>query len=184
MAITFRGATSSFRTLGSAATPHNLFTMENTAGSAVVVYVKKLLVLLDATAVLTSVMPQIKLSRAAALASNGTALVKGSLDSSLSSAANVILRGATASDGGGASAITATAGDTIWQQYVMRLHTAVGQVLVPDFNLLPLGCELTAGALLLRANECIVVQLVATAGGSNPNTNHWIVQAQWDEDTP
>lgn len=179
MALTFKGCASSFRTLGSAATPHNLFSIENTAGSAVVVSVRRLIVQMDATAVLTAVMPQVKVSRPTAIPSGGTTLNKGSFDLTLTSAANVIIRGATASDGGVATAITATAGDTLWQQYCMRLHTAVGQVLANDNPVLPLYCD--TQPLLLAAGESILVQIVATAGSSNPATNHWFAQVMWEE---
>lgn len=181
MATTFRGSTSSWRTLGSAATPHNLFTLENTTGSAVVVRVRRLIVLCDQTVVLTSVMPQIKVSRPTAIPTGGTVLAKASFDTSLSSAANVIARGANASDGGVATAITATAGDTAWQQYVFRLHTAVGQVLAPDFPLLPPSID--TDPFLLAANQAMLVQLVASAGSSNPATDHWIVCCSWEETT-
>lgn len=181
MTITYRGMAASFRTLGTAATPQNLFTIENTAGSAVVVRVRRLLVQLDATGVLTAVMPLIKTSRCA-LPSGGTTLAKTPFDTALSSAANVVFRGATASDGGGVSAITATAGDIMWQQYCMRMHTVVGQVLAPDNNLLPSLVE--DDPVLLMAGEALLVQLVAAAGSSNPVTNHWFVQCMWEEDTP
>jgi len=181
MAITFKGCASSFRTLGTAATPQNLFSIENTAGSAVVVAVRRLILLMDCTAVLTAVMPQIKTSRPAAIPSGGTTLNKGSFDTSLSSAANVIIRGATASDGGGASAIVATAGDTIWQQFGMRLHTAVGQILGMDNPLIPLYCD--TQPILLAAEESLLVQIVAAAGSSNPATNHYFVQCMWEETT-
>ena len=181
MAITYTGLAATFRILGTAATPHNLFTIENTAGSGVIVRVRRLVAQLDATAVLTSVMPLVKTSRIAS--STGTAvLAKGTFDTTQSSAANVICRGATASDGGAAAAITATAGDVMWQQYCMRLHTAVGQVLGLDNPLLPTLIE--DSPVLLRAGQGLLVQVVASAGSSNPNTNHWFVQCVWEEDTP
>jgi hypothetical protein len=181
MTITYKGLVTSFRTLGTASTPHNLFTIENTVGSAVIVRVRRLLVQLDATATLTAVMPLVKTSRCA-IPSNGTTLAKTPFDTAQSSAANVVFRGATASDGGGASAITATAGDIMWQQYCMRMHTVVGQVQAPDNNLLPSLVE--TDPVLLRAGEALLVQIVASAGSSNPNTNHWFVECMWEEDTP
>lgn len=181
MAITFKGSAASFRILGTAATPHNLFTIENTAGSAVTVRIRRLVVQLDATAVLIAVMPLVKTSRAAAIPTGGTVLAKSNFDTSLTSAANVIVRGANASDGGTATAITATAGDIMWQQYCMRLHTAVGQVLSPDNPLLPTLIE--TDPVVLAANQAIMCQVVASIGTSNPATNHWFVQVMWEEDT-
>jgi hypothetical protein len=182
MAITYYGAGASFRILGTAATPHTLFTIENTAGSAVPVRIKRLICQLDATAVLVSVMPLVKTSRCAAIPTGGTVLAKGNFNTLLASAANVILRGANASDGGVASAITATAGDIIWQQYCMRMHTAVGQVLSIDNNCIPNICDTTP--VILAANQALMVQVVASAGASNPATNHWFVQCMWEEGTP
>src|SRR4030042_1885998 len=111
MAILFRGSTATFRILGTAATPQNLFTIENTStgGGLVTVWIKRLVVQLDATAVLVSVMPLVKSSRCA-VPSGGTALAKVAFDTLLTSHGNVVCRAGNASDGGVATAITATAG--------------------------------------------------------------------------
>jgi hypothetical protein len=174
MAGTFSAA--SFRILGTAATPHNLFTIENT-DAAVVVTIRDIMVQLDATAVLTAVMPLVKVSRATAVPTGGTTLSKAQFDTANASDAQIVVRGANASDGGVASAITSTAGTTIWQEYQMRLHTAVGQVLSPPSRL----PTLLSKSLVLRQNEALLVQVVASAGTSNPATNHWSVCVTWDE---
>lgn len=170
---------STFRTLGSAGTPHNLFTIENIDATKLV-YIRRLTIQLDATAVLVAVMPQVKLSRATAVPTGGTVLAKGQFDTNNASNANTILRGATASDGGVATAITATAGTTLWQQYCMRMHTVVGQVLAPDNGIAPTLVELKD--LILRQNQALLIQIVATAGTSNPATNHWFANIVWEED--
>lgn len=178
----FTGLTTTFRTLGNAATTHTLFTLENTAGSARIITVRRLLVQLDATALLSAVMPQVKTSRTSGLPSAGTTLAKGTFDTAQSSVANVVARGATASDGGGATAITATPGDIHWQQYCMRMHSVVGQVLAPDNNLLPQLLENPSlPPFLIRANEAIMVQVIAVVGTSNPATNNWFVSCCWEE---
>lgn len=177
----YKGTVSSWRTLGNAATPQNIFTLSNTTGSTVLLAVRRLTVQMDATAVLITVAPQFKLSRATGAPTGGTALSKVAFDSALSSSANVSALGATASDGGAASAITATAGNTLWQQYNFRLHTAVGQVLTPDSGLVPNLCE--NDPMILRANEHLLVQVVASAAASNAATNHYIVQAMFEEYT-
>jgi hypothetical protein len=169
----------SFRTLGSAATPHNLFTIENIDATKLVT-IRRVIVQLDATAVLTAVMPQVKLSRATAVPTGGTTLNKGLFDTGNASNANTIVRGATASDGGVATAITSTAGTTLWQQYCMRMHTVVGQVLAPDNNVAPQLID--TQNLILRQNQALLVQVVAAAGTSNPATNHWFVNVVWEED--
>jgi hypothetical protein len=169
---------SSFRTLGSAATPHNILTIEN-IDATTLVKVRRITVQLDATAVLTTVMPQIKTSRATAVPTGGTTLNIARFDSTIAPDSNTIVRGATASDGGAATAITATAGTTIWQQYNMRAHTLVGQIIGVDGSVLP---SLVADVdFILRQNEALLVQVVASAGASNPATNFWIVNICWEE---
>lgn len=174
MAGTFSAA--SFRILGTAATPHNLLTIENT-DATVVATIRDIMVQLDATAVLTAVMPLVKVSRATAVPTGGTTLTKAQFDTNNASDAQIIVRGANASDGGAATAITATASAALWQEYQMRLHTAVGQVLSPPSRM----PTLLDKSLVLRQNEALLVQVVASAGTSNPATNHWSVCVTWDE---
>ena len=168
----------SFRTLGAAATPQNLFTIENLDATKLVT-IRRLTVQMDATAVLVSVMPQVKASRSTAVPTGGTGLAKAQFDTANASNANTIVRGGNASDGGVATAITATAGTIAWQQYCMRMHTVVGQVLAPDNNVLPLLIEVED--FILRQNQALLVQIVASAGASNPATNHWFCNVVWEE---
>lgn len=170
---------STFRTLGSAATPHNLMTIENIDATKLI-YIRRITVQMDGTAVLVSVMPQVKLSRATAVPTGGTVMAKGQFDTGNASNANSIIRGATASDGGVATAITSTAGTTLWQQYTQRLHTAVGQVLGFDGNVAPALVD--TQNLILRQNQALLVQIVSSAGASNPATNHWFCNIVWEED--
>lgn len=168
-----------FRILGAAAVAQNLFTLRNGHASKVV-RVRRMIMQMDATAVLTTFMPIIKTCRVAA-ASGGTVLSKVDWDSAEASDALVVALGANASDGGAASAITATPGVTLWQQFGMRLHTAVGQVLGLDNNQLPIIAEATP--VILRPGEGLLVHIVAAATTSNPATNHYFVQCAWTEDT-
>ena len=176
MAGYFSAAT--FRQIGNAATTQNLLTIENIDGTKLV-YIRRILVQMDATAVLTAVMPLIKASRATGVPTGGTTLAKGLFDTGNSSNANTIVRGSTASDGGANSGPTATAGDILWEQFGMRLHTAVGQVLAPDNNMLPLLVD--TQDFILRQNQALLVQVVAAAAGSNPATNHYMVEVVWEE---
>jgi hypothetical protein len=172
------GMASSFRILGNAAALHNVFSIENSVGSAVLVSVKKISIELDATAVLTANMPLVKLSRPTALPTGGTALSKGVTDSTKSTSASVIVRGANASDGGAATAITATAGTMLRADYIMRLHTAVGQVLSPPHDLITDGSP-----IILRANEALLIVVDGLVTTGNPATNHWQVDIVWEEYT-
>ncbi len=176
--ISFTGAVGSFRTPGAAALLQNVFSIENAAGSTVLVRVTGLDVKNDATAALAAVVPFIKLSRPGALPTGGTTLAKASRDTALVSSASVVIRGANASDGGAATAITATQGAMFKAAGGFRLHTAVGQVLVDGSSLLPFGEPIT-----LRAGQSLLVTVDAAATTSNPATNHWQVGVLWEEYT-
>lgn len=176
MAGIFSSAT--FRILGTAATPQNLFTIENLDATKLVT-IRRLTVQMDATALLVSVMPQVKASRASAVPTGGTVLAKAQFDTANASNANTIVRGGNAADGGVATAIVATAGTVIWQQYSMRMHSLAGQVLAPDNNVLPLLVE--TNNFILRQNQALLVQIIASAGASNPATNNWFCNVAWEE---
>lgn len=178
--VTFQGAVAGFRTLGNAASPQNLFTIENGAGSTVLVGVKKLSVEMDATAAQLAVAPEFLTTRPTGLPTGGTQMTKtGGYDTSLTSNASAILRAATASDGGAATAITATAGGTrLYHQFQMRMPTQVGQMLADDWNCIPLQCY--DDPVILRAGEALLVQVIGTAA-SNAATNHYVAKCVWEE---
>lgn len=179
--MAFTGITTTFRTIGNTAATHNLFTIWN-GDSVAIVTIRRVMYQMDTTAVLTAVTGQVKSSRISAAPTGGTVLTKGSFDSTQTSNVNVVCMGATASDGGGATAITATAVTTLWQEYCTRLHTAVGQVLEIDMNVMPDITEDTSGsAFKLKQNEGLLVHLVGAATTNNPITNHWFVNCMWEE---
>lgn len=167
-----------FRQIGNAATLQNLFSIEN-IDSTKLVYVRRLVVQMDALAVLTAVMPLIKTGRATGVPSGGTTLAKGLFDTNNSSNANTICRGSTATDGGSNSGPTATMGDVLWEQFGMREHTQVGQILAPDFDAMPVLVD--TQNFILRQNQALLVAVVAAAGSSNPATNHYFVGCVWEE---
>jgi hypothetical protein len=169
-----------FRTVGNAATTQNLFTIENGGSSAKEVHLRRLSVVMDATAALTAVSVQFRASRIASMPTGGTTLTKVAYDTgSSASVAQVVCRGATASDGGGATAITATPGTIAYQQLGQRMHTLVGQVLTDIVPVLP--PHVADQPFVLVPGEALVVQILATAGTSNPGTNHYVVNCTWDE---
>jgi hypothetical protein len=176
MAGFFSAAT--FREVGNAATTQNLLTIEN-IDSTKLVWIRRITVQMDTTAVLTAVSPLIKTSRTTGVPTGGTTLSKAQYDTTAASNANTIVRGSTASDGGANSGPTATAGTVIWQQFGTRIHTAVGQVLCPDMPCLPIIVDVED--FVLRQNEALLVHIVAAAGTSNPATNHYVVNVSWEE---
>ena len=167
-----------FRTLGNAAASQNILTIYNGHASKVV-RLRSLVFQEDATAVLTAYSSVVKVSRATSI-SGGTALTKVNWDTSAASDASIVCLEATASDGGTATAITATPGTTLWQQFIMRIHTLVGQIFMQDSLVLPLIAEATP--VVLRPGEGIVVNIVNGTAASNLATNHYIVNAAWTED--
>ena len=181
--VAFCGAAASWRTLGNAASGQDIFTIENQAGSAVIVGVSRLVVEMDSTVVLTAVAPQFKTYRATALPSGGTVLTKNAIDTAMTSSASVVLRGATASDGGAATAITVSppATNPLWHQYLSRLHTAVGQVLCDEYSMLPSDIA-DVDWVSVRAGEALGIEIVGTAA-SNAATNHYVVKCAWFEYT-
>jgi hypothetical protein len=175
----FDGLVAGFRTLGTAAVPQNLFSIENGASSTVLVAVKRLAIEMDATAALLTVAPEFVVTRPTAIPTGGTAMTKVGQDTALTSNANVVIRAGTASDGGAATAITATAGTgRLWHQFQMRMATQVGQVPGEDMNLLPMLVE--NDPMILRANQALLVQVIGTAA-SNAATNHYVCKVAWEE---
>lgn len=181
--VTAEVGVSTFRTIGNAAVSQNIFTLENGVSSPVLVGIRRLTLQMDATAVLTVVTPQVKVWRITTLPTGGTALTKIVFDSGETSNALAVARAATASDGGAATTITATppAGSAFWQQYLWRQATAVGQLVTSDESLVPIICDDTP--FVLRANQAVLVQIVASVATSNPATNNYIVNCMWEEYT-
>lgn len=178
MAVTFTGGVQVPAVIGNGATTQHLFSLENSIGSRVDVDVRRLIVQNDPLAVLTSVMPQAKVSRGTSI-SGGVLLDKGSFLTTQTSDPFVRLRSAM----GEGCAITASAGDTIWQQYVSRLHTAVEQVIGSDENALPRLIDSDNFDLKLRPGESLLVSIVGATAASNASlSNNWSISCMWEED--
>jgi hypothetical protein len=178
--ILFDGIVAGFRTLGNAATPQNLFSIENGASSTVLVAIKRLAVEMDTTTALTTVAPEFLVTRPTALPTGGTAMTKGGQDTALTSNANVVIRAAMQTDGVTATAITATAGTArLWHQFQTRQNAVTSNYLFgPELNLLPTLVE--GDPLILRANQGLLVQIIGTAA-SNAAGNHYVCKVAWEE---
>jgi hypothetical protein len=178
----YKGTATTFRTPGRAATTQNLAAIFNAAGSSVLVAVRRLSIQMDVTAVLTAVAKSIKTSRITSVPTNGTAGSKVPFDTALSSSSSVTLWGDASADGtSSGTTLTATPGTVGWSQFVMRMHTLVGQVLMDDEPLIPGLCA--DDPIILRAGEGLLVAVVAAAAGSNPVTDHHIINVMWEEFT-
>lgn len=175
MATTFKGAVSTFRIVGLATANHNLFTIFNKTGSTKFIKLKRLTIQTEATAVLATVAPIVHATRITALPTGGTVITKVPFDSTLTADANIEMMQATASDGGAATTITATAGTRLWASFKSRIHTAVGQILFPDEPLIPFFCDVDP--IILRASQGILVQAVQ----ASLTTDHYIVNCAFEE---
>lgn len=170
----------SFRTAGLTTQPHNLFTIWNPAASGRRLAIKRLVMEADHTTLLATNL-QVAVTIPTAQPSAGTTLASKNFDFNSATAAVAICLGATASDGGAATAITATAGTPrIWSNFVSRAHTLAGWFLINAQNLLPADENGETSPILIPEGSGLLVQTVsvATAGA------HYVVKAWWEEYTP
>jgi len=178
MAVTFRGSAMFPVVIGNNDTVQHLCALQNGIGSRVDVNVLRLAVQCDSTAVLTTVMPQVEVSRGVGI-SGGILLDKATFSTLQSSDAGVTIRSALAEG----SRITATRGDRMWQQYLFRMHTVVEQVLGMDESALPALIDDSPFTFKLRPGESLLVSVIgATAASNAALTNNWLMNAVWEED--
>jgi len=160
---------------GNDAVTQHIFALENQIGSRVDVNVRRLVVQNDPLTALTSVMPQVKVSRGVNI-SGGIMLDKAQFRTTETSDPFVKIRSAL----GEGSPITATRGDTIWQQYTSRLHTAVEQVLATDGSALPRLVD--TRDFKIRPGESLLLTVVGATVASNAAlANNWLVDCVWEE---
>lgn len=179
MSVTFIGGVQFPAVIGNDATTQHLFSLENTVGSRVDVNVRRCIVQNATLAALASVMPQVKVSRGVGI-SGGVTLDKSTFLTTQSSDQFVKIRSAM----GEGSPITATAGTTIWQQYVGRLHTAAEQVLCSDENTLPRLIDSSSFDMKLRPGESLLVTVVGSSTASNAAlSNNWSIGCVWEEES-
>lgn len=176
----YRGRACSFRQLGIAGTAgQKLATIFNAVGSTVIVDVELMTLDVSQTAARVVAPPLIRTHKITALPTGGTALTKIASDSSLTSSASVTMLQGTASDGGAATAITATpAANTIVNQEVApRALTLTGY---EQFDRLE---WFNTYAWTLRAGEGLLLNLDYSVATSNPITDNWNMQFLWSEYT-
>ena len=176
MAITFTGGVMVPTVFGNDAVTQHIFALENHIGSRVDVNVRRLAVQNDPLTALASVMPQVKVSRGVNI-SGGIMLDKAQFRTTETSDPFVKIRSAL----GEGSPITATRGDTIWQKYTSRLHTAVEQVIASDEPLLPRLVD--TFDFKLKPGESLLATVISATAASNPALSHnWLVDCIWEED--
>jgi hypothetical protein len=168
---------SSFRIAGLASANHNCFYVANLAASTVLMGVRRLTVQMDNTGAVTTVSPTFMVYKTTTLPTGGTDSTKFLFDSNDTSNTNCVARGATASEGGAANAITwtAPAGTPGWRQFHMRMHTLVGQVLTRDESLIPIVCQ--DDPIVLRAGQALAIQVNI----ASQTTASYVFNAMWEE---
>ena len=165
-----------FRTIGVASQPHNLFSIWNPAASGKDLAVKRITVQADHTTLLATVLQAIT-SHPAAQPSGGTALTPTKFKATYAAAIALPL-GATASDAGGATAITATAGTRVWTQYIQRAHTLAGWFTTDDLFMIPERAMDVP--IIIAPGDGLLINTVmnATTG------TFYVVNCWWEEYTP
>lgn len=165
-----------FRTLGLTTQPHNLFSIWNPAASGKNLAIKRITVQLDHTTLLATNLHLVS-SHPTAEPSGGTALTPTKFDATYAAAIATLL-GATASDGGAATTIIATAGTRVWAQIGQRPHTLVGWFTSDDLFMIPEQC--CDNPIIIVPGDGLLVNTVsvATAGA------HSMINCWWEEYTP
>lgn len=178
--VTARVKTATFRIIGTTATTYNLFSLENTAGSAVTIAITKIRTYIEVSAVTAYLVQNAtKLFRSVVTPTGGTTLTKHLLDPSGSSAANVVARGGSSSD----TLLTAIthafpAGNPMWTQPWDKTMTGVGQHYVDASRFMGEGSD--DDALLLTAGQ---TALIVYNPGAGAVQLHHSINVEWDEFT-
>jgi hypothetical protein len=184
---TYTASVATFRTPGraSANLTQGIMSISNKYTSNSFVYIRRLIVQVDCTAVYTAVMPQVVTSKCImGTPPGGTVLTPVKFDTSANPEATIEVRGDASADGTN-SATSLFAGTqmfpAVYQQFTMRMHTAVGQMIGAIDNPILPNLIMDNNIYTLYPGETLVVQVVAAATAGNPTTNHWWVEAIWEE---
>lgn len=165
---------STFRTLGIAASPQNVAALLNPVGSGKVIRVRRVGVTQESTAALLTIANNFELSRPAALPTGGTALSPVKRATSDADAVGSPL-GGTASNGGAATAIVATAGSALRSLFGARMATAAGIMFPPEIVLFV--SDRPSDDIVLAAGEALLLQSLTNAAA----TVHMLANFTWEE---
>jgi hypothetical protein len=150
-----------------------------TGQSGKCVRIRRVYVAVSYTAVLTAVDSTVLIGRTTATPSGGTTMALVKWDTR--NTPNAVVRGATASDAGTATAITATIVKPFERMFIGRIHTAVGQTLSGGGIELIHTDDSSANAPVLANGEAMVIQVENATAASNAATNHYVVTIDWEE---
>jgi hypothetical protein len=181
MANTFLTAT--FRAVGNTLTIQGLLAINNTSTN-ITMTLRRMLMHTEQTAVITTPM-WVRMYRTTAANTGGTQITSGlrvPFDSAYTSSTLINILQAASADGTNTAITPNTLGNMMWQTFVMRIHTQVGQIIPADHDLIPILCaDNSLAGLTIKPSEYVVVQLMTTTTAANPNTNHYLLSCVWEE---
>lgn len=170
--VSSRLGASTFRTVGVGVANWNMASLFNLATSGVLVAVRRLTVQQD-QAGNTGTMRLIHATTLRTAPTTGTLLTPVPFDTAQAASGDVEFRGATASDGGAATTLTATPGTRNAATFAVRLPSGVRRIVMRDMALE----GLTDDAIILRPGEGLLVTQIEAPSTSS----HYIVSVVWDE---
>lgn len=180
MAITYQGTSTSLPINGNDQLLQNLWIFENGIASRVNVIIRRLVLQNDPIAALPFTMPLIKTSRLTGAFSGGIILGKCPFDTNQTSNSEVRIRAAVSFG----TPITATEGYTCWEQFAIRLHSAVQKVISEENNMLSMLVADTGKEFILSPGQSLLIQVRGATVASNPAiTNNYCIEAMWEEDS-
>ena len=173
----YKGRACSVRIPGIAGTTgQNILSIFNADATGVLVEVQKIFVDVMQTAAKVIEPPAIRIYRVSAAPTGGSAITKAPLDTALTSDTDIaVLQGASAENT--ASAITATTGALVSEEWAPRVLTLVGYETADRLFFLD------DAPVLLRQSEGLLLRLDYSAAGANPVTDKWVCGVQWEEFT-
>ena len=180
MAVTYLGTMETKPIYGNDSTSQYLFSVENGIQSKVDIHLKRMYVQMSCLSTLGTVKLSLKSYRATSITGGEVLTKDGNSNTSLSSDNNVIFR-AQCWD---TARMGASPGDIIWQNFGVRMHTAVEQQVASDINVLPSLLQNNNFDFVLHPGENIVVRAVGASNASNPyGNNHFVVNCVWEENS-
>ena len=173
----------SFRTLGVAAQNTPLLALNNGTASTIV-RIKSIGICVDSTAALATDR-MISVYRLTTAPTGGTSLTANKVvwdSANTASNTSVTILGATASDGGAATTITATRtatnGIQVANMLLPRPHTVIGQIQQFYNELIPSSGTEIVPDIYIRPSQYLVLYI---EGNTDATTSHYLANIVWEE---
>lgn len=181
MAVTFRGSVQTYLQFGNLNVDQNLFVIENGNESRVNLNIRRLSLQNDYVAANAAVMPIAKTSRASGTPAGGVILDKNNAFYTTQTSDPAIKFRAGFMEGAPITGVVA--GDIVWEQFIGRSHTAVGQIIGDDRNMLPMLVSMTGKEFKIRPGEMLLIKIIAPTAATNSYLiNNYFVECVWEED--